>query len=53
MFIQRHGKIPDATAKHFMQQLGKFYKIVLPCSLFGFDNRHCNCILTLECFSML
>lgn len=22
MFIQRHGKIPDATAKHFMQQLG-------------------------------
>lgn len=39
MFIQRHGKIPDATAKHFMQQLGKFCKRVLPYSLFGFDSK--------------
>lgn len=22
MYIQRHGKVPEAIAKHFMQQLG-------------------------------
>lgn len=25
MYIQRHGKVPEAIAKHFMQQLGIKY----------------------------
>jgi len=24
VYVQRHGIVPEATAKHFMQQLGKF-----------------------------
>jgi len=30
MYIQRHGKVPEAIAKHFMQQLGIKYIL---CSL--------------------
>lgn len=28
MYIQRHGKVPEATAKHFMLQLGMFHLFI-------------------------
>lgn len=36
MYIQRHGRAPEAIAKHFMQQLGLSYTYLSPSLLLHF-----------------
>jgi serine/threonine-protein kinase ULK/ATG1 len=37
LYIQRHGRVPEATAKHFMLQLGMFQLFIAVFSFYVFS----------------
>ncbi|CAN6829620.1 unnamed protein product [Brassica oleracea] len=48
MFIQRHGKIPDATAKHFMQQLAAGLQVLRDNNIIHRDLKPQNLLLSTD-----
>ncbi|KAL0867199.1 hypothetical protein Bca101_046317 [Brassica carinata] len=48
MFIQRHGKIPDATAKHFMKQLAAGLQVLRDNNIIHRDLKPQNLLLSTD-----
>ncbi|VVB05599.1 unnamed protein product [Arabis nemorensis] len=48
MFIQRHGRIPDATAKHFMQQLAAGLQVLRDNNIIHRDLKPQNLLLSTD-----